>query len=163
VSLLSSSRRRTGPHARLRASAALSERLTRRVGSVLTPLRLAQSRTGVGVVMLTRPALLPRGMGVDRVSAERTGWVVQMLGAREVALGAGTWLALRRPDSRGARLWIAAGVLSDAVDALAVAGALGRGRVGAVPGAGLVVVASTAAAVGVAALTDDERPRDAVR
>jgi len=155
-----SSRDRAGDHLQASAgsAAALSARLTtrlgRRAGRYLTPLRLAQGRTGVGVTMLVRPTLVPRVLGVDRLSAERTGWVVQMLGAREVALGAGAWIALRRGDDRATRLWLAAGLLSDAVDALAVAGALGRGRVDAVPGVGLAAVATTAAAVQTAALAD---------
>ena len=134
------------------AGAGLSAGAVRRL---LTPLRLAQGRTAVGAVMLVRPSVLPAGLGVDRVSAERTGWVVQMLGAREVALGAGAWVALRRGDARAARLWLAAGLLADAVDALAVAGAVGRGRVRTGPGTALVGVAATAAAVQAAALAED--------
>jgi hypothetical protein len=130
--------------------------LRRAAASWLTPLRLAQGRTGVGVVLLTRPTLVPRTLGVDRVSAERTGWAVQMLGAREVALGAGAWVSLRRGDDRASRLWLAAGLLSDAVDAMVVAGAVGRDRVDKAPGAAVVAIATTAAAVGAAALASGD-------
>jgi hypothetical protein len=140
------------PPAALQAPAGLR----RAAASWLTPLRLAQGRTGVGVVLLTRPTMIPRTLGVDRVSAERTGWAVQMLGAREVALGAGAWVSLRRGDARGSRLWLAAGLLSDAVDALVVAGAVGRDRVDKAPGAAVVAIATTAAAVAAAALVTGE-------
>lgn len=109
------------------------------------PRGLAAGRTAAGVMMLTRPGLLPATLGVDRASADRMGWVVQMLGAREVALGLG---ALVAPS----RAWHAAGVFSDAVDALAVGTALRRGRVGTAAGGGVVAVAVAAVAIGVAAL-----------
>lgn len=157
---------RTGsPAGRHPASAGAAPALSRAALSglaarLLTPLRLAQGRTAVGTVMVTRPAALPQLMGGPE-AARPAGWTVQMLGARELALGAGTWLALRRAardgDPRPARLWLAAGALSDAVDALVTARALGSGAVKAVPGAALVTVASTAAAAQVAALADDDR------
>jgi hypothetical protein len=120
-----------------------------------TPAQLAAGRTGAGVVMIVRPRTLPRLMGVDSATAARTGWVVQMLGAREIALGVGTLAALRRGD-RGARLWLAVGVLADGVDALAVAGALVKGRVSKGTGLGLLAVAGSAVALGVHALQEDE-------
>jgi hypothetical protein len=153
VTLLTSGRT-SRARVRLRSSAPATAGLTAAAGRLLTPQRLARARTAVGLGMLVRPSLLATGLGVDRVSAERTGWAVQMLGAREVALGAGASVALRRGDDRAARLWLAAGLVADAVDALAMAGALGRGRVRAVPGAALVGVAATAAAVQAAALAD---------
>lgn len=136
----------------LASSAAPASHLSALAGRVLTPLRVAQARTAVGTGLLLRPALLTRSMGVPPEAAEQTGWAVQMLGAREVALGAGTWVALRRGDPRAARLWVLAGVLADALDAVSVAGALGRGRVRAVPGVLGVMTATTAAGVGAAAL-----------
>jgi hypothetical protein len=104
--------------------------------------------------MLLRPTTLGQLLGVRREQAEATGWAVQMLGAREVALGLGAWTSLRRGDARATRLWLLAGLLSDALDAVVVAGAVGRGRVHTAPGAAAVVVATTAAVVQAAALAE---------
>jgi hypothetical protein len=143
---------------RQRASAVAAASLSRAATWALTPLRLAQARTAVGVGMLARPTLLPQVLGVDRPASTQTAWAVQMLGAREVALGAGTWLALRRGDDRAARLWLAAGLLADAADALVVAAATVRGRVPVPGGAAVVSVATTAAAVQAAALAESGSP-----
>ena len=158
---------RTGPSRaeraqdRLQASAAGAASLSAVAARFLTPLRLAQGRTAAGAAMLVQPRALPQVMGSGPETARRTAWSVQMLGAREVALGAGTWLALRRGardgDPRPARLWLAAGLLSDAVDALATARAVGNGTVRPAPGSALVVVATTAVGLQVAALADDDR------
>ena len=110
---------------------------------LLDPRGLGLGRTAVGVTMLTRPGLVPSLLGVDEASRQRTEWLVQMLGAREVALGVGSLLARKER-----RLWHAAGLLSDAVDAVAVSLALSKGRVRSSTGAGFVLVAVTAAAVG---------------
>lgn len=118
----------------------------RRATSAATPARLALTRTGVGGVMLVRPRLLPTTLGVDSASAARTAWVVQMLGAREVALGLGTLVALRAPDGRAARAWVAAGALSDGVDVLTIGAAVLRGRLSRRTG-GLVVLSALGATV----------------
>ena len=125
----------------------------RAAAAALTPSRLSLGRAGVGATMMLRPTLLGDVMGSDRTTSTGAAWVVQMLGARELALGAGAVTALRRGDSRAARLWLAAGMLCDAVDAVVVAGAVGRGRVATAPGAALVAVATAAAAVQAGALT----------
>lgn len=124
----------------------------------LTPLRLSQARTAAGVSMVVAPGRTAAVMGVPGPAARDTSWVVQMLGAREIALGGGAWLALRRGDGRAARLWLAAGLVADAVDALAVAGAVGRGRVRPLLGVPLVAVATTAVGVQAAALASDDDP-----
>jgi hypothetical protein len=105
--------------------------------------------------MLLRPTTLGGLLGVDRTAAASTAFTVQMLGAREFALGLGAWTSLRRGDSRASRLWLAAGLLSDAVDAVVLAGAVGRGRVRGAPGAAGVAAATAAAAVQAAALAHD--------
>lgn len=120
--------------------------------ALLTPSRLSMGRAGMGVAMVARPSSLPALLGADRAATAGSGWVVQMLGAREIALGLGAFTALRRGDGRAARLWLAAGLLSDAVDAVALAGAVGRGTVATAPGTAGAVVATTAAAVQAAAL-----------
>lgn len=114
---------------------------------LLDPRGLAVGRAAVGVSMLARPTALPTLLGVDEQSSARMAWVVQMLGAREVALAGGALLGRRQP-----KLWHAAGLLSDAVDAVAVSAALGRGHVRRSTGAGLVALATLASLAGAEAL-----------
>jgi len=121
---------------------------------LLSVERLALGRAAVGVSMLARPTLLPRLLGVDSATATRMAWSSQMLGAREVALGLGTWTALRQQNPRAARLWLMAGLLSDGVDALAVGAAAAGGRLNRLAGAGVVAVAGGAVAAQVAALSE---------
>lgn len=120
--------------------------------ALLTPSRLALGRTGIGVAMLTAPTRTVVVLGGDEAAARASSWATQMLGAREIALGLGAFVALRRPDRRPARLWVAAGLLADTVDALAVARATGRGDVQRGPGAVLTAVAVTAVGIQTAAL-----------
>ena len=122
----------------------------------VAPEHLALGRAGAGSVMVLRPRLLPQLLGVDSATATRMGWAVQMLGAREVALGLGTLAALRRPDAVAARTWVAAGVLCDAVDVLAVGGALLRGRLRPGSGGAVLAVAAGAVALGLRELEEDE-------
>jgi hypothetical protein len=75
------------------------------------------------------------------------GWAVQMLGAREIALGGGALVA--RQDRR---LWLLAGILSDTADAVAVVRSVRARSVHPVSGAGLVAIAVSAAAVQLTAL-----------
>ena len=127
------------------------ERLTAQLG-VLTTARVALGRTGAGAVMLARPRLMPQTMGVDSASAVKTAWVVQMLGAREVALGLGTLTSVRSGDARATRTWVLAGVLSDAADVAAVGAAVLKGRLSKPAGAAVVVTALSAALAGLQAL-----------
>ena len=90
------------------------------------PASLALVRTGAGAVMLAAPRALPGVLGVPAAVSGHTAWVVQMLGAREVALGVGV-LAAR--GSEGARAWALAGAACDVVDALAAGAAVRRGVV----------------------------------
>jgi hypothetical protein len=124
-----------------------------------TPRQLAMGRVGLGTMMVVRPRTLPQSLGVDSATSARVAWAIQMLGVRDAALGLGTLAALKSPDSRAARTWIAAGVLSDAVDALAIGGALLRGRVTKSGGGAAVVVAAAAAALGLRELNEDEADR----
>lgn len=118
--------------------------------------QLALGRAGVGASMIVRPRMMPQMLGVDSATATRVGWAVQMLGAREVAVGLGTFASVRGGDRRATRTWVAAGVLCDAVDALAMTGALLRGRISKGAGAATLVVALSAVAVGLDALQSDE-------
>ncbi|MDQ1712792.1 MAG: hypothetical protein QOE45_2242 [Frankiaceae bacterium] len=119
------------------------------VGARSAARLVAAGRVGVGVAMLARPRTLPALLGVDSGTAARVSWITRMLGAREVALGAGTLLALRRGSA--GRDWLLGAAFSDAVDAVAFAGAVGRGHARAVPGGALTLVAGASAAVGVRA------------
>jgi hypothetical protein len=124
------------------------------LASALSVERLSLGRAAAGATMLVRPTAVPQLLGVDSATATRMAWSTQMLGVREVALGLGAFTALRRGDGRAARLWLLAGLLSDSVDALAVAGAVARGRVSKVTGSGLVAVAATAAYAQIEALRE---------
>jgi hypothetical protein len=120
-----------------------------------TPRRLALARTGVGAALLVRPRALPTLLGIDSATGSRMAWSTSMLGAREVALGLGTLAALRSTDPRAARLWIAAGILCDAVDVLAVGGAAVKGRLSRAPGGAAAAGAATAVLMGLRTLRDD--------
>lgn len=116
---------------------------------------LGLGRTAVGLVMLARPRLVPEVLGTGAAAAAQTSWVLQMLGAREVALGLGAFRAGRTGSAAELRPWVAGGVLSDGVDAVAVAYALGRGHLRSPAAVGLVAVACTAVAIGAAGLVED--------
>jgi hypothetical protein len=117
---------------------------------------LALGRVMAGAGMLARPELLPRLVGVDAATAARVAWLGRMLGAREVALGAGTLAALRRGPGGGpgggpgAASWLLGSALSDAVDAAAFGGAVARGHVRPVFGALVTATAAASAGVGLA-------------
>jgi peptide-methionine (R)-S-oxide reductase len=90
---------------------------------------------------LARPVDAIRLAGVDRVTAQRTAWVARLAGARDLAIGAGLLDAMRRGQPTGG--WQAAGVLSDAMDAVIIGSATVRGQLSVLPGA-----ATTACAIG---------------
>ena len=136
-----------------RSSAACPRFAARVLTSSLTPVGLGFGRAGVGATMLARPTALPGLLGVDSATGNRVSWVVQMLGAREVALGLGTVAGLRSGDPRTGRTWLAAGLLCDAVDAVALAAAVRGKRVSTAPGVAVVGVALTAVAVAAAELS----------
>ena len=123
-----------------------------RLVEAVTPSRLALGRTGAGAVMLVRPRLMPQLLGVDPAGTAGTAWVVQMLGAREVALGLGALSALRSADGPSARSWVAAGAFCDALDVLAVGAAVAAGRVSRPAGAAVALSALGAALSGVRAV-----------
>lgn len=114
------------------------------IAGLLSVERLSLGRAAAGVTMVTRPRQLPGLLGVDSAAAARMAWTTQMLGAREIALGLGAFVALRRQEPRAARLWLLAGLLSDAVDAVAVGAAVAQGRVSKVTGPALVGIAGGA-------------------
>ena len=127
--------------------AAAAPTLGAALARVATGKRLALGRAGIGASMVVRPRLVPGLLGVDSATSTRMSWAMQMLGAREVALGLGSWAALRSDDTKGARLWLAASALLDGLDAVLVGTALLRGRVSTVTGTGVVATAALAAAL----------------
>jgi hypothetical protein len=127
---------------------------SRALDRFLTVETVCLGRAAAGVSMVTRPHLLPGSLGVDSAVASRMGWVTQMLGAREIALGLGTFVARRKGDQRATRLWLCAGLLSDAVDFLAVGTAVAQGKVARPAGVAVVAVAGGAVYTQLAALSE---------
>lgn len=113
--------------------------------SLLRPRSVAAGRAALGVSMIVRPALVPGLVGVSPAASVETAWVVQMLGAREVALGVGLL-------AQGGRVWTLAGVLCDTVDAAALVLAVRAGAVQRTGGGAIVAVAGMAALGGLVGL-----------
>lgn len=130
--------------------------LLRRVPSGRTvALALGVARTAAGAGLAAAPVQSARVLGHDTATATRAAWLVQAMGARDVALGLGT---LRSAGRRGAGLWLLAGAVADLGDAAALDTALRQGRLrGPVARAVSVVAAASAAAAVWAAL--DRRGR----
>lgn len=126
---------------------AVSARLLHWSLAATAPTALASVRTGVGTVMLLAPQLLPQVLGVDAAARARTSWLVQMLGARELAMGAGLLAADR---SGGARAWALAGSACDVLDALALQAAVRRGAVSGTWGSAVACSALAAGLTGLA-------------
>jgi hypothetical protein len=102
---------------------------------------LAGGRALIGAALVAAPAPLTRAWtGDDRPSTLVVG---RGLGVRDLALGAGALVALRR--GRDARAWIAAGIAGDVADlgsSLAAGDAIPRhGRLGTAALAGSAAIA----------------------
>ena len=119
--------------------------LQRWSSAATAPPSLAGVRTGIGTVLLLAPHVLPQVLGVAADARARTTWLVQMLGGREVAMGAGVLTADR---SGGARAWAVAGSACDVVDALAIGAAVRRGAVSRTWGSAVAVSALAAGLLG---------------
>lgn len=119
---------------------------------------LGATRVGLGLVMLTRPLLVPRPLGVDSGTARRVDWLVRMAGARDLALGAGTLGAVW---AGGSRSWLLAGLGSDVADAVVLSAAVRRGHVGPIMGGAAALTAVLAAVGGLVALFDNDAGRRA--
>lgn len=75
---------------------------------------LSTARVALGVTALTFPSIVARpwvGAGGDELAGKVLG---RALGARDLAIGLGALAALRSGQGRG---WLAAGALSDTLDA----------------------------------------------
>ena len=110
---------------------------------------LGAVRVGLGTVMLARPLLVPRPLGIDSVTARRVDWLVRMAGARDLALGAGTLAALR---TGGLRTWLLASLGSDVADAVVLTNAVRRGDIGRIMGGAAALSAVAAVAAGAVAI-----------
>ncbi|MDX6287277.1 MAG: hypothetical protein QOG53_2762 [Frankiales bacterium] len=115
------------------------------------PVTLGVLRSALGATMLVRPMLLPRPLGVDRITADRISWLVRMLGARDLALGVGTLVATRRG---GLPPWLVLAGAADTVDALALGQATARGDVGRVLGTLAALAGAGGAALSAIAYSD---------
>lgn len=74
---------------------------------------LGITRAAMGLVTLTRPQLIARGLGVQNPLSAESAALAQMFGIRDVALAA---LALG-PDAQVRRAGLRLGVLADSADA----------------------------------------------
>jgi hypothetical protein len=104
------------------ASRVASRFTLRRLVFGLAMMLLGIVRSIIGVVMIGCPSRLATTLGVEAAAAERTGWLSQMVGAREIGIGLGGLKAVRQGENVG--LWCAAAALADSADALSVAAAL---------------------------------------
>lgn len=92
-------------------------------------LVVATGRVALGVIALLRPSVPARPWVGAELAAGPAGQVFgRALGGRDLALGLGALLALRRPDSsavagRFAAGWVAGGALADGADVLATVAA----------------------------------------
>lgn len=78
-------------------------------------LLLTFGRSLFGLVLLLRPAVVARAwIGVEAASRPEAEMLLRAVGARDMAIGLGGFLALLR--GRPARGWLEAGVLADVGD-----------------------------------------------
>jgi hypothetical protein len=110
----------------------------------------AAGRVALGVAVLARPETLVRAYRVDASTARRITWLVRMLGARDLALGAGTLFALTRGGAP--RPWLVFSALADAVDAGALTMAARQRHVSVPPAVLSVGAAAGSVAVHLAAV-----------
>lgn len=115
----------------------------------LAPKALARS-IGVGRVLagggfLLAPVASTRILGLDTATAKRVSFLARMMAARDIVIGAGTAAASGESGRPG--LWLLAGAVADATDAVVITGALKQGRARGPVAAAVVAVAAGAAAV----------------
>jgi hypothetical protein len=80
-------------------------------------MSVARCRIAIGVTAVVTPGLATRVMGGRRGSAGIAPLFARMLGARDVALGLGTVIALDR--GKPVRGWLEGSALADTVDCVA--------------------------------------------
>jgi hypothetical protein len=121
---------------------------------------LAVGRIGFGTGLTLAPAPFAGIWIGSRARDPRTQVMCRALGVRDLALGAGGLLSLRRPDFGRPRWWFAAQALADTTDGLATLAAgpaIGSARARVVA----VLAAGSAAIAVAAAVADAGRPSTA--
>ena len=83
----------------------------------MVALSLARLRIAIGVAAVAAPRLAARIMGGKRAAEGIAPLFARMLGARDIALGLGTVIALDR--GKPVRGWLEGAALSDSVDCVA--------------------------------------------
>ncbi len=116
--------------------------------------QLAVGRVVFAAAFLAAPVPGVRLLGSDTASAQRVSWLTRMMAVRDGALGVGALTAGRGGDPRP---WLIGGAVSDAVDAVVIAGALKQGRVRGIVPTLVVPGAMLAAASGVVAALRSRR------
>src|SRR4051812_24288807 len=114
-------------------------------------------RVALGAGMLARPALVPRTLGADRLTAQRLSWLTGMVGIRDLAVGAGTLAGARTGQSAA---WLRAGIVCDLGDVVVLSRAVARGDVNRVLGVGVALTAVGGVAIGIAGLAASRRILD---
>jgi hypothetical protein len=112
-------------------------------------------RTAIGAIFFAAPVTALRIIGTDSATATRVTWLSRMTAARDGAIGLGTVRAVT--SGRGAAGWLLAGAASDAVDAVALAGAVRDRRAGGLGAIGMVAAAVGTSALGVWAAAGSRR------
>jgi hypothetical protein len=111
-------------------------------------LQLAAGRTLLAAAIMAAPVPMLRVFGADTATAQRVVWLTRMTAARDGALGVGGLIAARRGGADATR-WIAAGAVSDAVDAVVIASAVRQGRIKGLLPTAMAPLAALAAATGI--------------
>jgi hypothetical protein len=91
---------------------------------VTTARIIAAARVAVGVVLVVAPKWSMRKWTGEFSDTAAGQMGARGVGGRDLAIGMGTIRALH--TGRGAREWVRAGAIADALDAVAVVGAFGR-------------------------------------
>ncbi len=112
----------------------------------LAALAIGVGRLGLGAALLVQPEQGTRMLGLDTVTAVRISWLSRMTAARDIALGAGT--VASAITGRDSGWWLIGGAASDAVDAVALAGAVRAGRLPPARAGAMVALALGAAVLG---------------
>jgi hypothetical protein len=123
------------------------------VGRLLPSPQTAALGIGIGRLvfgggLLVLPVVANRALGLDTATAKRVSYLARMAAVRDVGLGVGT---LQAGPTRAAVPWLVAGAAADAVDAVAIAGALRAGSARGLAAGAIAVGAAGVAAVGFAA------------
>ena len=110
---------------------------------------IAAGRVLIGSALLVAPQKAAKGWLGDAAEDPATQAAVRAIGARDLALGLGVFLSVRR--GRSPRGWVEAGILADATDAIATLIAWDdlpkAGRAGTLAMAGGAAATSTSATI----------------